>query len=154
MKRLFTTIFVVLAGIALFAIPSASAQTAGSGDVRLSGVVYSSVGVGDPTAGTAPYVTTLVRESVVLVNNGTDDKNLKGYTIIDKAGNLVKLCKTVVQTCAGDMNDWLTIPARTQLLVDVEALHANTAFVNNGGDTLRLRNSVGATVSTLAFAVS
>lgn len=156
MKRIFGTIFAVLAMIALAAIPSAAAQSAGAGDIRLSGVVYSSVGVGDPGTLSAPLVGTLVRESVVLVNNGSDDKNLRGYTIIDKAGNLVRLCASPVsQTCVnnGPADTWLTIPARTQMIVDVEALHVS-AFVNNGGDTLRLRNSVGATVSTLAFSVS
>lgn len=155
MKRLFGTIFAVLALIALAAIPSAASQTAGAGDIRLSGVVYSSVGVGTPTAGTAPYVTSLVRESVVIVNNGYDEKNLRGYTLIDKAGNVTKLCATVSQACtnAGPMSDWYTIPARSQIVVDVEALHVD-AWVNNSGDTVRLRNSVGATVSTLTFSVS
>jgi len=156
MKRLFSTIFVCLAMIALAAIPSAAAQTAGSGDIRLSGVVYSSVGVGDPATLSAPYVGTLVRESVVIVNNGYDEKNLRGYTLIDRAGNVTKLCASPVnQACtyAGGEAQWLTIAARSQVIVDVEALHVS-AWVNNSGDTVRLRNSVGNTVSTLAFSVS
>jgi len=155
MKRFFGTIFLILGMIGLAAIPSAAAQSAGTGDVRLSGVVYSSVGTGDPATLSAPSVGTLVRESVVIVNNGYDDKNLRGYTVIDRAGNVTKLCASPVsQTCtyAGGEAQWLTINARTQVIVDVEALHV-TAFVNNSGDSLRLRNSVGNTVSTLTFSV-
>lgn len=155
MKRFFGTIFAVLAMIALFVMPSASAQTAGAGDVRLSGVVYSSVGVGASALDTAPAVANLVRESVVLVNNGYDDKFLRGYTLMDSAGNVTKLCASPVsQTCVYADGDaaWLKLPARTQMIVDVEALHVS-AWINNGGDTIRLRNSVGNTVSTLSFKV-
>lgn len=150
-RRLIVTIAAILIGLAVTGSALANARAA-TGSVKIGGVGYASLGTGviDMTPGV---------ESVILLNYSYSSKNLKGYTLVDKAGNVVHLCRVVggiPLNCAdnlSDMSDSVTLGARSQTLVNVEIL-ADGAWLGNTGDTLYLKDSVGHVVSTFAYKVS
>lgn len=157
--------------VMLFAtVAGASASTnAVTSQVRIGGVVYSSLGTGviDLTPGV---------EAVVLLNYSFSSKNLKGYHVTDRAKNVVPMCRVdlvagppqsnTVHTCesatmdtdldgvmnVNDSDEWITVPARSQLLVNVEALN-DGPLLNDGGDVLYLKNSVGKVLTVFTYSV-
>lgn len=164
MRKIVTAVISVLAGITLiFTATSASAQAPAS-QVRIGGVGFSSLGTGalDLTPGV---------ESVILLNYAYSSKNLKGYHLTDKAGNVVSLCvassPTTVYDCesttadhdsdgvvnANDADTWLTLAARSQMTINVEARN-DGPWLNDGGDTVYLKNSVGRVLTKFVYSVS
>lgn len=146
-----------------FTATSASAQAPAS-QVRIGGVGFSSLGTGalDLTPGV---------ESVILLNYAYSSKNLKGYHLTDRAGNVVPMCATSGPTTVFDcesatadadadgvvnLNDadtWITLTARSQLSINVEARN-DGPWLNDGGDTVYLKNSVGRVLTKFVYSVT
>jgi len=154
---------------------SAQGQQAATSQVTLTGVGFSSLG---PNVIDPPGI-----ETVILANYGENPKSLRGYRVTDSASNTVYLCAYTVTRCtsttadhdraadeaawasagntgtapvipnSADNDAWLELPALKQTVVNVEALYGK-AWINNGGDTVYLRNSVGRVLTKFAFTVS
>lgn len=176
MRKIVRIAFAAVAASALFVTAvAASASTQGpASQVRLTGVGFSSLGTGP--AGATPGI-----ESATLANYSYSPKNLKGYRLTDRAGNVVWLCDDdAFQSCtsttadhdraadvaaytgegtapvipnASDADAWITLPARSQVAVNVEGRN-DGPWLNNGGDTVYLRNSVGRVLTQFGYAVS
>lgn len=163
----------VAASALLFTAASAQAQQAVTSQVRLTGVGFSSLGAGglDESPGV---------ESVTLANYSYSSKNLKGYRLTDRAGNVVWLCAAVtLQSCTSttldhdraadvaaytgegtapviannaDADAWVTLPARAQVAVNAEGRN-DGPWLNDGGDAVYLRNSVGRVLTSFTYSV-
>lgn len=153
MKRMAAVVAAVGLVVAALGVTVSASASAASGNVRIGGVSFSSLGktvtVPEGEAQYQPGV-----ENIILRNYGYSAKNLKGYRLVDKAGNVIPLCQHPKDPVLCNTEaDALVIPARSQQAFDVETLH-DGPFMNNGGDTLYLRNSVGKVVSTFVYKVS
>lgn len=159
LPKISVAVCTAVTGALLFTTAASATQSATS-QVRLGGLAFSSLGTG-PVGEETPGV-----ESVTLLNYAYTVKNLKGYTLRDAAGNVVPLCKWLVDCTsttgdhdadavvnASDSDAWLDIPARSQMVVNVEGRN-DGPLLNNGGDTIYLRNSVGTVLSVLRYSVS
>lgn len=161
MKKL-PLVLVALPAIAaslLFAA-NASANTSATSQVRITGLGFASLGAGAVVDDTPGF------ETITLGNYAYSAKNLKGYTVKDTAGNVVPLCalnvnctSTVADHDADgvvNMNDsqaWLELGPRMQKTINLE-IRNDGPLLNNGGDTVALRNSVGTVLSIFRYAVS
>jgi hypothetical protein len=154
---------------------SAQGQQAATSSVTLTGVGFSSLG---PVGTNPPGI-----ETVILANYGESAKSLRGYRVTDSASNTVYLCAEGVTRCtsttadndraadetawasagntgtapvisnAADNDAWLTLDPLKQTVVNVETRYGR-AWMNNGGDTVYLRNSTGRILTKFVFTVS
>jgi hypothetical protein len=154
----------------IVAVPAAGARASEQravGNVKIGGVLWSSVGTGiiDLTPGV---------EAVDLANYSFFTKNLKGYHL--KSGpDVIPLCRidhpspgtNVLHECMSvildddsdgtvnkdDGDSWVSLPARSQLLYNVEYANDGPMLSNVAAD-VRLYNSVGTLVSRFQYKVS
>lgn len=164
MRKIIRIALASIAGASLL-VTGVSAQAAAQvpvSQVRLTGVGFSSLGVGfDLTPGV---------ESVTLANYSYSAKNLKGYRLTDRAGNVIWLCATTGATFAdctsttldgdsdstvnaADADAWISLAARSQMTINVEGRN-DGPWVNDGGDAIYLRNSVGRVLTVFTYSVS
>jgi hypothetical protein len=162
-KRILTVLTVIAAVILTVSAGAAAHVRVGASQIRIGGVGFSSLGTGalDLTPGV---------ESVTLLNYSFSPKNLKGYSLKDKAGNVVPLCAVVsaaLVDCtsvtddhdsdttvnASDADAWITLAARSQMTINVE-IRNDGPWLNDGGDTIYLLNSVGRVLTKFVYAVS
>jgi len=164
MRKIVSFVVSMIVGVALVFTATAASALAPASQVRIGGLGFSSLGTGalDLTPGV---------ESVVLLNYAYSTKSLKGYHLTDKAGNVVPLCATSSPTTVFDcesatadadsdgvvnLNDadtWITLAARSQMNINVEARN-DGPWLNDGGDTVYLKNSVGRVLTKFVYSVS
>lgn len=162
--RKFITLFVAAAAILGTGVTaSAASAKAPAAQIRIGGLGFSSLGEGglDLTPGI---------ESVILLNYSFSPKNLKGYTLSDKGGNVIPLCAAIANTVVdctsttedadndgvfnvNDSNAWVTLNPRSQTSLNVEARN-DGPWLGDGGDTVYLKNSVGKLLTEFRYWVN
>lgn len=163
MRKIMSIVVASITGLALIFTATAATAQAPASQVRIGGVGFSSLGTGalDLTPGV---------ESVILLNYAYSVKNLKGYHLTDRAGNVVPMCATssptTVYDCesttldhdsdgvvnVNDADTWITLPSRSQMTINVEARN-DGPWLNDGGDIMYLKNSVGRVLTKFSYQV-